>query len=176
VLAEHGAEGWVPYERRRWRIRTRNQEIAENGVDRAHFATVHGVPEMPATEVAFTEHIMHVTARTRMHTRHGPVPASIETVSHGLGFTVTRFTGIVETLLISTVTPLDDEHVELRFAFTCRGGAGPLGKAFFAEVSRQLEQDIVIWEHKRYVDPPLLCDGDGPIGRFRRWARQFYPA
>jgi hypothetical protein len=22
--------------------------------------------------------------------------------------------------------------------------------------------------------PPMLCDGDGPIGLFRRWAKQFY--
>jgi len=21
---------------------------------------------------------------------------------------------------------------------------------------------------------PVLCDGDGPIGLFRRWAKQFY--
>jgi hypothetical protein len=24
--------------------------------------------------------------------------------------------------------------------------------------------------------PPVLCDGDGPIGIFRRWAKQFYVA
>ena len=25
-----------------------------------------------------------------------------------------------------------------------------------------------------YVDPPALADGDGPVGAYRRWARQFY--
>ena len=44
-----------------------------------------------------------------------------------------------------------------------------------SEVSRQLEQDIPIWENKIYVHPPVLCDGDGPIGPFRAWATQFYP-
>ena len=45
-----------------------------------------------------------------------------------------------------------------------------------AEVSRQLEQDIPIWENKVYLSRPVLCDGDGPIGVFRRWAKQFYSA
>jgi hypothetical protein len=47
-------------------------------------------------------------------------------------------------------------------------------KAFIAEIERQLGQDIPIWEHKRMVERPMLCDGDGPIGIFRRWAKQFY--
>jgi hypothetical protein len=47
-------------------------------------------------------------------------------------------------------------------------------EAVIGEVSRQLEQDIPIWEHKAYLDRPVLCDGDGPIGLFRRWCRQFY--
>ena len=68
---------------------------------------------------------------------------------------------------------------ELFFAFTVRdigkGITGGIGKAFIAEVSRQLEQDIPIWENKVYKNPPVLCDGDGPIGLFRRWAKQFYP-
>ena len=46
--------------------------------------------------------------------------------------------------------------------------------AFIAEIERQLGQDIPIWEHKTMKMRPVLCDGDGPIGLFRRWAKQFY--
>jgi hypothetical protein len=42
------------------------------------------------------------------------------------------------------------------------------------EVNRQFTDDIPIWENKIYVDKPNLCDGDGPIARFRKWAQQFY--
>jgi hypothetical protein len=35
-------------------------------------------------------------------------------------------------------------------------------------------QDVAIWEHKRWQDEPILCDGDGPIGDLRRWYAQFY--
>jgi hypothetical protein len=50
-----------------------------------------------------------------------------------------------------------------------------IGKAFTREIARQLEEDKPIWEHKVYIEKPLLCDGDGPIGVFRRWCRTFYP-
>jgi len=35
-------------------------------------------------------------------------------------------------------------------------------------------QDLAIWEHKTYVHPPRLAEGDGPVGRYRTWTRQFY--
>ncbi|VDN04537.1 unnamed protein product [Thelazia callipaeda] len=36
------------------------------------------------------------------------------------------------------------------------------------------ERDIHIWNHKRYVKPPLLVAKDGPILKHRRWFDQFY--
>jgi hypothetical protein len=46
--------------------------------------------------------------------------------------------------------------------------------AFAREFVRQFRQDIPIWESKRYLERPILCDGNGAIGPFRKWARQFY--
>ena len=41
--------------------------------------------------------------------------------------------------------------------------------------NRTLEQDIVIWENKIYRMRPAVSKSDGPILRFRKWTRQFYP-
>jgi 3-ketosteroid 9alpha-monooxygenase subunit A len=49
-----------------------------------------------------------------------------------------------------------------------------VGLAFINEVTRQLGQDIPIWENKVQHERPMLCDGDGPIAMFRRWCKQFY--
>lgn len=38
----------------------------------------------------------------------------------------------------------------------------------------EVERDVRVWQHKKYLEMPALADGDGPIGRYRRWARQFY--
>ena len=42
-----------------------------------------------------------------------------------------------------------------------------------AEITRQFEEDMPMWE-KVYWKSPVLCDGDGPIGAVQRWAQQFY--
>ncbi len=52
--------------------------------------------------------------------------------------------------------------------------AAKIGQAFGAEVARQLDQDIPIWEHKRYQPSPALAPTEKPITEFRRWAKQFY--
>jgi hypothetical protein len=39
---------------------------------------------------------------------------------------------------------------------------------------RDLLQDFPVWENKAYLERPRLAEGDGPIMRYRRWARQFY--
>jgi 3-ketosteroid 9alpha-monooxygenase subunit A len=35
-------------------------------------------------------------------------------------------------------------------------------------------QDIAIWENKLFREVPVLCDGDGPIMKLRKWYAQFY--
>jgi hypothetical protein len=47
-------------------------------------------------------------------------------------------------------------------------------RRYVADNVRTLEQDFPIWENKLYRARPLLCDADGPIHKFRRWAAQFY--
>jgi hypothetical protein len=42
------------------------------------------------------------------------------------------------------------------------------------ELKRQMEQDIVIFEHKKYLTRPLLVPEDGPIAEYRRAARKNY--
>jgi hypothetical protein len=38
-----------------------------------------------------------------------------------------------------------------------------------------MEEDIIIWNRKIYYERPLLCDGDGPFAKFRKWYGQFIP-
>lgn len=178
-LAEYGSDAWTPYTRRRWKIRTHNQEMGENGVDSAHFKYVHGTPEQPRTRAEIDGHMFRAKSPVNYQTPQGTIEGAIESTNWGFGFGVVRFTGIVETMLVSSVTPIDGEYVDVRFSFMVRrldnGSATEgVGRAFIAEIERQLGQDIPIWEHKVMRMRPVLCDGDGPIGTYRRWAKQFY--
>jgi 3-ketosteroid 9alpha-monooxygenase subunit A len=179
ALSEVDHPEWTPYVRKRWKIRTRHQEMAENAVDSAHFHYLHGASNMPSAKAEATGPILHVTSTTGMSTPRGGVDGTVESISYGFGYATVRFRGIVETLLVSSMTAIDDEFIDVRFNFTVKklpdkDVTQGVGKAFIREVSRQLEQDIPIWEHKVYFDHPVLCDGDGPIGLFRKWCRQFY--
>ena len=49
-----------------------------------------------------------------------------------------------------------------------------VGEALVRDLRKQMEEDIVIFDHKVWVDPPALAPDDGPIVRFRKWASQFY--
>ena len=69
---------------------------------------------------------------------------------------------------------LSDERWYNAWARASRQAAGRLGEIIYSEFLRQVKQDIPIWESKVYTPRPLLCDGDGQIAEFRRWARQFY--
>ena len=80
-----------------------------------------------------------------------------------------------------TATPVDGEYVDARYTFLVQrdrgGGAGGmsrLGVGMMKDFMKQITQDIPIWENKIQHEQPLLCDGDGPIGMFRRWCQQFY--
>ena len=175
-----GAPGWSALHHERFEVHTHNQEIAENTSDPAHFASVHGFSQPADPKISFDgpayRSVSHFEARRSDGSR---IPSSLDVAWYGLGMGVTRSTGSVEISFIGTGTPVDVDHVDYCFSFTVCEDEGfslreGVGAAAMREAMRQVEQDIPIWENKRYVPRPVLCDGDGPIPRFREWARQFY--
>jgi phenylpropionate dioxygenase-like ring-hydroxylating dioxygenase large terminal subunit len=178
-VKEYTDPSWTDYIRRRWKIRSHNQDMAENAVDSAHFKYVHGTPQQPKTRAEVDGHLFRVRSPVQYTTPNGAVEGWITSESHGFGFSLVRFAGIVDTMIASSVTPIDGEYVDVRFSFKVKklgneDVTSNVGRAFIKEIERQMGQDIPIWEHKVMKQPPVLCDGDGPIGLFRRWAKQFY--
>ncbi len=179
VIPEFGNPDWTEPDEYRWKVRTCNQEMGENGVDRAHFRYVHGTMQVPESEVTVDGPWRRSVNRSQMLTPRGPVDGCIDANSHGFGCSFTRFTGICETVLLSMTTPIDDVTCDVRFAFTQakengQKPVGGVGAAIIRDIVKQLNEDIPIWENKVYQARPVLCDGDGPIAEFRRWCLQFY--
>ena len=110
----------------------------------------------------------------------GPVEGHIDTDSHGPGFSVTWFRGLIDTGLMGCNIPIDEESTEIRFTFVCRraegddAGTQKMAQSFMDEIHRLAVDDLEIWENKAYLATPCLADRDGPIMRFRKWASQFY--
>ena len=177
-LAEN-PDDWAEPIIHEWEIGTHMQEMGENAVDPAHFMYVHGTNDIPdAEELSFDGHTRRGFLKTRQPTPRGEIEGSIENENVGPGLSVVRFKGLIETILVATVSPVTPEITRAHYAFYQRredvdGPIGKMGRALIANIEQQMEEDRVIWDRKKYFERPLLCDGDGPFAKFRRWYGQF---
>jgi phenylpropionate dioxygenase-like ring-hydroxylating dioxygenase large terminal subunit len=179
VVPEYESDEWTDYFRRDWVIRSRNQELAENIVDPVHFRFVHRTAEIPPTKAWIEDHVLRVHMDYPIAAGEEMQYGSIDAHCYGFGFGITRFEGIVDTTVVVSGTAIDEERVHNRLSFMVKKRESPeategLGKAFVAEIVRQFDEDIPIWENKTHWDRPVLCDGDGPIAVLRKWGEQFY--
>lgn len=169
---------WTRIGRREWTIAIHTQEITENGSDFAHFASVHGTKSPPEPEWKISEYGRESMVRTKMETPRGLVDGSIGVRNTGPGQSFIRFGGISELLTLNLPTPIDQEHTHVRQEFYVPVSLSEGGKRSAAAVMKnvifQLEQDIPIWENKKYQPRPLLVRGDGPILAYRRQYAKYY--
>ena len=143
-----------------FRVSAACQEMAENSVDGPHFRYVHNtaiVPEIQSYDVDGVRTRMR--SIQRFPTPAGVVDGRIDVDNQGPGFAITRFSGIVDTLLVGAAIPVDLDQSEVRFSFRTRkvGDAATtstVGDAFVAEVCKQFEEDRPIWENKAHVVRP----------------------
>jgi hypothetical protein len=150
----------------------------ENCVDAAHFRFVHGTLSVPPT-TARSDGPLHVAESvfSMKMPGGGQGEAKLVTFDHGPGFQLVRMSGLIDTLLVNTATPIDADTTDVSFAYTVRAAGDARAERLAAKVvedlKRQFEHDRPIWEHKAHWARPALCDGDGPIAGYRRWYSQF---
>jgi 3-ketosteroid 9alpha-monooxygenase subunit A len=164
------------------------QYVLENGVDFAHFKYVHNTPIVPVfTRHDFGEPVSYVDFTITFEGDDGQkiedVNSGVEAINGGLGIAVTKSWGMVDNRTISAITPVDESTSDVRFmAYIGRKPSKDPERAelkareFGQEIIRQFEQDIHIWSHQRYSDPPALApDEYEGFTAIRNWAKQFYP-
>ena len=178
-LPETTAPDWTAFDKNEWIINCHLQDMAENGADPAHFLYVHGTKNKPDTELVFETYRSGGVIKAKMETPRGIVDGTITNQSVGPGQSWVRFTGICETLLVTALTPVEQDVIHARFAYTqpeeqTRGPLARLADAMIRDLTHQVDQDKPIWDYKVFWDRPLLCDGDGPIAQFRKYYSQYY--
>jgi len=180
-LDDYESAAWSRLLHFRWRIRVHIQEVAENALDLPHFEKVHAygsIPRLERFEIAGDTFTIDLDSTRAGMQFVGPTKMRI--TYHGLGVVVSRIrTRLVELYVILTTTPIDREHVDLRIAVKFRKTRNPLRnfvmrRALAREIAADFSSDIPVWESKKYFARPVLCGGDGPIMRIRRWAGRFY--
>jgi 3-ketosteroid 9alpha-monooxygenase subunit A len=166
-----GVPGWIGYETTTWKVRVHVQDVTENIADTTHFLSVHGLPAYPEARVETKDHIYHQVM--------GDDSYALAQVAYGLGLAWLDVDAPVRYRLLVAATPIDEEYVDLRLLFLVDEGPGATelsstGRSIVEVISKNTSLDVAIWQHKVYRERPPLVAGDGPIGVFRKWARQFY--
>jgi 3-ketosteroid 9alpha-monooxygenase subunit A len=189
VVRELDSDTWSDLDCYDWEINTHPQETGENAVDTAHFIYVHSMANLPEGEITVEGHTRNTEITMKspaMNPETGEVDLQGEEVTHGHlitrsigpGQTVQYLKTYFDTIMIGTITPINDQRLQLRFCFSQPMGASEeqrtIAQGQVDTVVSQVAQDIIIWENKRYQDNPILCDRDGPINKYRKWYSQFY--
>ncbi len=178
-LPHYGQPDWTPYRILRWQVKSRWLDMNENAVDRAHFVYVHGAHTMPQSTVEAEGPVLRCQSRMKLGTPKGDIAGGIDTTDYGPAFQTVHLTGIIETWMVNTATPIDEETTDVTFAYSVHAVDGAsdqhgVGAAIIRDLEKQMHQDIPIWENKAYLTKPMLVEGDGPFGIYRRWMRQFF--
>jgi phenylpropionate dioxygenase-like ring-hydroxylating dioxygenase large terminal subunit len=164
------------------------QYVLENGVDFAHFKYVHNTPIVPVfTRHDFDDVVSYVDFTITFEGDDGQsiedVNSGVQAINGGLGIAVTKSWGMVDNRTISAVTPVDEFTSDVRFMVYIGRTPGEdsekaeaKARTFGQEIIRQFSQDVSIWAHQRYSDPPALTGSEQQgFTAIRKWATKFYP-
>ncbi len=173
-------------------------EFAENSVDFAHFAAIHGQmmlpwtgiripgveiehdadwkldPDRPHVSYFFDRAVLRVFGRKIERTRANAV---IEFIGPG-SVVLFRFSipDVGEIVMFQTHLPVAPLEQQVDFHWLADVKIPRLLVSYvIGNWVSQWRQDIDIWENKIYLNRPALAKGDGPLHRMRRWYKQFYP-
>jgi nitrite reductase/ring-hydroxylating ferredoxin subunit len=195
--------GWTAPRTHMWSLRSHPQETTENSVDIGHFRYVHGYQsiEILSDLVADGPHLSTRYAMKRPASFLGRgkaeqgVRAEFEIHVYGLGYSLVEVfipAFHLQTRHLVCATPTEPGRIELRVSVSLKQIEKPrqihpllqllprslvnriVSWQVFKTFIHDLQQDFEIWEYKRYIQPPALAAGDGPVGKYRTWARQFY--
>ena len=192
-LPTYDLRDWVELDTGCWTVATHPQETSENSVDVGHFSEVHGYDAVELIEPLQVDGAYLTLTYSMARSMFGvPVATQFRVHVHGLGFS--HVEASVPSLGLELrywvmCTPTTAGSSQLRVAGSARIHPGLARvhrglarlvawltrKIGFHALCHDASQDFEIWEHKRYVNPPALARGDGPVGAYRKWCRQFYP-
>ena len=180
VLPEYGSPDWSDFQVFRWNVYTALEHFADNAVDSAHFRYTHRTADMPDTEVKFDGYDRFTTAHAPMGTPKGVINGTIKIHCRGPGQAMTWFNwdGLAEIAMVAITTPIDRDHMYLVQCMMqpkaqADGPGARISQGLIREIARQADEDKLILDQHKHVDPPLVCDGDGPFGRNRAYHDTF---
>jgi len=203
-IPEWGTSTWGDWTFYRSRIRARACDVIENIVDIAHFPHVHGgevqafenrftersvtqlsrVKRDPDAKMIIPPGLAFDIEEARNESAGTEADAWGDATYHGPSimyyYTESKSPEVsFRSWWVNCHTPLNRDELDLCSAVIVSSLGDQALDPEFAQMYPQMAhaafgQDVEIWKDKIYRANPILCDGDGPITKLRRWYEQFY--
>jgi len=179
VIPEYEDDAWTTWTMNIRTIDTHPREIVENVADRGHFSIVHGT-HIDKFDNEFVDHMAVQHSEGVAYPRGGGKDEfKLKATYYGPAYQITEMDSALPNRLVNAHTPISENQLHLRFGVMLKKIADDERMSLFAQkyvenLQIGFAEDVQIWEHKVYRAQPNFCDGDGPIGKLRRWYRQFY--
>ncbi|MCA9743779.1 Rieske 2Fe-2S domain-containing protein [candidate division KSB1 bacterium] len=184
-------QDWTPLIYKSFVLNDHPQETTENSVDVGHFSYVHNY-QRPRETRAFEAKGHALSTGYAVLRSLNFLGFSLRRYDlffdiqiFGLGYSIVNIRlplfKVVARLWVLP-TSIDENRIILRLALrmkkwpTVLGDLASrlMGRYIFYNFVKDASQDFPIWENKRFLRRPALAQGDGPIGKYRHWAKQFY--
>jgi phenylpropionate dioxygenase-like ring-hydroxylating dioxygenase large terminal subunit len=199
-IPEEDTTGWLPFKWVEWELKSHPQETAENSVDIGHFSETHGYFDVamitePTPDGAYLTAKYAMSRKNFLGKMAKPVRIEFTAHAHGLGYSFVEAKTLnygIETRHYVQNIPTEDGKIILRIASRVKKITEPqkinpllyviprflinkiISSVVFSGYKHDVHQDFAIWENKKYIVRTPLAQGDGPIGLYRKWAKQFY--
>jgi phenylpropionate dioxygenase-like ring-hydroxylating dioxygenase large terminal subunit len=178
---------------KQWKIRSHPQETGENAEDITHFLFLHGQHTKKIASIS-TQSRAHIFEHMTSYQFGSVIPFILQSLAvsgtvtythYGLGLLMARIqipkilSATLEVQVCFYSTPIDEDFIHYTVLMACTSSLGPILTKIIKKIVSQAarkttNQDLPIWTNKIYRSKPMLSDADGPIMKYRNWARQFY--
>lgn len=200
VIPNLNVDEFGPVDTVSWNLKSHPQETTENSVDVGHFNWIHGYEKVEEDADAIAENEVlrleySFSRNAKEFGKSGDIRVNIKVDVYGLGYSVVE-TSVTDIGFYSMnfvlPTPIKDDMIRLTIGIAIKpvenaSKLHPLAvllpKPILTKIVRTLGMkgykkdvmdDFKIWQNKVYIEKPPLAKGDGPIPKYRKWARQFY--
>jgi 3-ketosteroid 9alpha-monooxygenase subunit A len=167
-------------------LQQHQQEVIDNIADYSHLGPIHGsTVQKYENEFSGNLAIQRQCGPHRTLVGADGVSPILQTLTtyHGPGVLISHMTGMFDSIILITHTPVEDGSVKVWHALMVKSPGGnaqasesdvAAARQFQAASLAAFAQDFEVWTRKQPCLAGLFIPSDGPFMKARVWYKQFY--
>lgn len=177
-FAVHSDKTWVKHSVQTYETQVPVRDLSENAFDTAHIQQLHTAVDLPKVDSVVQRDFGLELTYAPLSRRERTAVDFQQFNFSGMGIITHVVMGEgFGYLAISTLTPIDRENsiIHNHMWIMDTGSAEQneaIGSGFADRVRIEITKDLAVLDFKKHVERPVLCGGDGPIMKWRRYANE----